>query len=196
MRVLVLEHETQAADHLERGLQELGHTTVRCVPEADREGRCMVMREGGACALDAAPIDVALVVTRGPSGSAPVVAGVACATRDGVPVVNVGSGESVSDVESSLHDAQDHVIGLERSARAELARSIERVGGDPTGADVTVSRSSGRTKVALTAPGLDKQHLGMAAVRVLGVVRDPAGRSRTVDVTAHGDADPVPPSVT
>jgi hypothetical protein len=189
VHVLFSETVTTAAGLAASSLHAAGHVVHRCHDQRDLGLACAALR-GGACPLEAEPIDVAVTV-RTEEGVRPQIGddGVFCAIRRRVPVVVAGAvrthpflrfphtrasaGQSlVESVDAAVATLADHT----RVATLEAQRCV---GPD---AMATVTRRHGGLFIELDGVGEKRER---AAVRVAGAVRAFDPYAPSIDVSAR-----------
>lgn len=126
MRVLVVEHEHDAAAAIIDGLREAGHEAVTC-HEAGVSFPCVGITD--TCPMQAG-VDVTLVVrTPGATEPSTLEDGVGCSIREHIPVVVAGGDEAtnpfvqwtVEFVDADVPNAVDAVTRVAAAPHAELS---------------------------------------------------------------------------
>jgi hypothetical protein len=196
MRVLVLETSRGASARAERALETAGHEVVRCHPRGQWGPLCKAL-EDGTCVLSG--IDVALTVREPPfPRPAPLEDGALCALRSHVPLVVAGS-PILNPFErwaaEVVSRGDDVVAGCERAATGplrehsrlatEALRSLLEAHREDAGdAQAVVNRSHGVLRVTLSSrEPLSRAMAEMAAVRVIGAVRELDPNAVGIDIT-------------
>lgn len=194
-----------ASEAAEQELRRRGHRTHRCHEVSKAAFPCIGLDDPSRCPL-AGEIDVALLVRRGVHPSPlPEEAGVRCAVRAAVPVVEdgldvldpyegwiasrVGNAGSISaaceDAASSRHDALVTLI-RDRISLLCASRAV-----DPADVACVVEPEPAGLRVDLTVPAeIDRRLEHAFAVRVLDAVRASSQTYGHVNVDVRG-FDPV-----
>jgi hypothetical protein len=199
VRVLVIEGEQGAATDAVAQLEAEGHEVTRCVEPGAPAIPCKGMLEDRSCPLDEGPVDAALLVH---DSEAPRLEGgedgARCALRRHIPLVLRGDvRRSAYQDWAALVEGDDVPVAetLERARRAPLRRHasaarrslravLEQHGVDSNGADAVVHRHGADLRVTLTAGvEVERAVAEIAAVRVVGAVRDVDPYPRVIDVT-------------
>jgi hypothetical protein len=207
LRVLVVTSEPRSADAAVEELEAAGHEIARCTPPGAAPFPCAALDDG--CPLDeGAPVDVVLDVRGRPrSQPAPGEAGVTCALQRHIPLV-VAGGAALSPFEQYATEVVERPFGVvdacERAARQPLERHSQRaaaallevlaargITGVP--ARVEVRRERGDLAVHVeTARPIEKSVQSMAAVRILGTLREIDRYAAGIDVVFTSRAVPQP----
>jgi hypothetical protein len=184
--VLVLENRAGAADERVRALELAGHRVHRCHDAGDRGFPCRGVSHPGSCPLDRR-IDVAVVVRRRvtPRPTA-LEAGVQCALRAQVPLVEDGPealdpfgpwiagrvGED-DDLVAACALAVDRSFDpLRDQVRAKVAPLLQNAGIDPGSVACDVERTGPALSVRLDVPVAVSTAVEQAlGVRVLDAIR-------------------------
>ena len=193
----------RSSEAAEEALQRRGHRTHRCQEAHSGEFACAGLLDPTACPLDGA-VDVALLVRRGVQPlPLPEEAGVRCALRAGIPVVEEGvdvldpyhgwistrvrSGEDA--VSACVAAAEDRYAQLRTLIRSRIA-TLATAAGTSAIETACLIRSSGRDLIVdLYLPVVLERRMQQAlAVRVLDAVRASGRTYGQVDVNVHGGA--------
>jgi hypothetical protein len=191
--VLVIESHPGASDRAREVLTSAGHRVHRCF-----DGRalfpCVGVANPDACPLERG-VDVALAVRRGViAWPTPLEAGVGCALRAGVPVLQEGSttldpfepwltGIVGNDVPGACRTAARVAYDglcerIERGSRQAMARA-----GHPGPVTCTAERHGDTLDVTLSGPPVGKDVVHALAVRALDAVH--AERRRFAEVAVR-----------
>lgn len=182
MRVLVVESDRGAADHVVTELQGAGHQVVRC-HEPDRPAfPCNALCDGADCSLDAAgSVDVVLDYRLHPYPRPTAFEdGVSCALRQHVPLVVGGTSTlnpfakwttHVAADDAAIVDVCEDAADAPRDVLAGAVREATRtiVGSLPL--EVIVRRVGERLKATIVIPEHCDEVEGSLAVTVAGVLR-------------------------
>ncbi len=193
--VLVIENRPGVAGHDVETLAGAGHRVHRCHDDQADAFPCRVI-DGGTCPVDDG-VDVALVVRRGVAPQpTPWEAGISCAIRAGVPLVEAGldvldpyepylAGRVVGDAARAC----EAVIGEERAALVErlhemAAPLVAAEGGLETAEqlDLDFERTEGRVRMTIVGPALPTSVQNRLAVRLLDALRSIRAIDGRVDV--------------
>lgn len=207
--ILVMEAQPYADHEAIEALEAAGHRIHRCHDEGSTGFPCRGAVDRDACPLDL-DLDVALVVRRGvrPQPS-PLEAGVTCAIRADVPVVELGTDlldpyapwierriASAAEAPSVCIDvASRRRAPLRRAIEARIAALLRAAGMDAADVECTIGGGSMSLQVHLALPhpvGMRVEHA--LAVRVLDAVRS-SGRTYgriDVSVSPSGEAQDRP----
>lgn len=197
MRVLVLETDRHAADHIVRNLQSAGHTVARCHEDDLPVFPCRALFDEGRCPLDE-PGSVDVVVDhRAHAYPRPTDAedGVACALRQHIPLV--ASGVTVlspfEDWVTTFVDGDDDVVAACEAAMAARVARLERPANAAIdeiveGASVEVHRRGGCLRAVATVPADAGEVEGAIAVKLAGVLRHNDRRASQIDVAVRREA--------
>ena len=194
MRVLVVEHEPDAAAAILEGLRDAGHEPVTC-HKAGVSFPCVGISD--TCPMEAG-VDVALVVrTPGAEEPSTLEDGVACSIRGHIPVVVAGGEEAtnpfaqwtVEFVDAEVADAVEAVARAATAPHADLSevaadaarRVLVGAVESPT-ATVYSSRSGFKVIVQIdgSVPELDRARV---ATWVLTALRGELDSPRSIDVS-------------
>jgi len=195
MDVLVMETRGHYADVSIAQLEEAGHRVHRCFAPGDKGFPCRGVSSPDECPIDEG-VDVALVVRpRGVPQATILEAGVTCALRAGVPVVEDGQA-ALDPFESWITRRVDDAgvvaacEGAVVDGWASLRDRIERralrlMGGTdsagPLGYDF--ERQGHRLKVRLSGPPLPDDVVHALAVRAVDAARAEGHRAQEIDIT-------------
>lgn len=196
MRVLVLESDPGIAAASERALLEAGHEVVRCHEPGAPSFPCAGVPDHHGCPLDGGRVDVALLV-RDPIVERARVreAGVACAIRARVPVLEMGDSSAHNPYAGFVEEISGDVVGaVELAGRGpsqghaeavlrHLQAAAEGQGIDPTGLEVTAWRRGNRLRVEVDVPaGADERLRGAASSWTVTAARAYDPNLATIDV--------------
>ncbi len=191
--VLLIEAHPGDADLAAHQLEGAGHRVHRCYG-ADEPVLCRGVTEQ-ACPIDGG-VDVALLA-RGGTAPKPTAteAGVACALRAGLPLVELGSGildpfepwvvvwvddDLVGSVEEGAQRGYD---SLRAGILVRIERSLRSAGVDPADVEMTFVHEPPRLTVELRGPVVDSRVRQALGVRVLDALRAESRTYGQVDVT-------------
>lgn len=199
--VMVIEARRGAATAAVDALEAAGHRALTCQEPDAPAFPCRAVTTPGDCPLAAGP-DVALVVRPrvAPEPTARE-AGVACALRAGVPLVEAGpsildpyepwlAGRARDDVVGACEAAADAALDDLRRRIMTLVRPVLAIAGVPAPPSVCQIHYAGprlRVHFELAAPVSDAVRNALG-VRVLDAVRAGNRTFGTVDVSVSGGA--------
>ena len=182
MRVLVVESDRGAADHVVSDLQGAGHQVARCHEPDKPAFPCNALCEGGACSLDSSGgVDVVLDYRLHPYPRPTALEdGVICALRRHVPLVVAGSSvlnpfskwttDVVHDDDTAVWVCEE-AVGAPHEGLAEAARFAAKTIMGTTPLDATVQRVGSRLKATIVIPDDCDEIEGALAVAVAGALR-------------------------
>lgn len=184
--VLLLSNGPAALDGVTADLEAAGHRVVRCHPVGSTSAWPCVALVGGSCPLDGAGVDVALDVrTAVSSGTSPWEDGVACARRDGLPLVVAGRtafqpfADHASVVVEGIADVVPTVETAAERSRALAEADIEALCGAP----VTMSRMGGHVHVQVHVPTGSPRDRSMIATRAAVAARTASPKASHLTVS-------------
>jgi hypothetical protein len=198
MEVLVLESEPAAADAAIEALDAAGHTVVRCHDPGAGPFPCRGL-DPGQCPLEHRPVRVVLDVRGRTSPRATALEdGVTCALRRRLPVVVAGKTAINPFAAFSVADAagNDVVEACERAATGAqgdhqavadraLAVTLENSGSEQTGESRVLRTADGLQVTLFVPPETARGTRDMAAVRVVGALRDFDRHARRIDIVCE-----------
>lgn len=166
MRVLVVESEPGISQGYEQDLAAAGHEVVRCHEPGAPSFPCAGLVDHAACPLESTPVDVALLV-RDPIDERPThrEAGVSCAMRARVPVIEPKRDDPVADpfagfvttfegdvVAAATAAAQASSPGHAEAVKAQLLRGPAGAALSPDDLVVTAHRRGRVLRVEVHLP--------------------------------------------
>lgn len=184
--VLLLSNGPAALDGVTADLEAAGHRVVRCHPVGTTAAWPCVALVGGPCPLEDAGIDVALDVrTAVSSGTSPWEDGVACARRDGVPLVVAGrtAFQPFADHASVVVEGTADVVAAVEDAAARSRALAEADVEALCGAPVTLTRQGGHLHVQVHEPSDSPRDRAMTASRAAVAARSTAPRASHLTVS-------------
>lgn len=197
--VLLIEDRPGAATDDADALEAAGHRVHRCFDHSDRSAPCRVL-DGQPCPVDGG-LDVALVVRRGVvTRPTPYEAGVSCALRAGVPLVEDGTderdpytrflsgrvtGDPVAECEAVVERSRARLRDEMRGLVATLAAAgglDEMLDHGPGAFDLEEEGSRHHLRLTIVGPDVPTRFRNRLAVRLLDVARRHRPSGAQVDV--------------
>jgi hypothetical protein len=181
MRILLLESEPGVGAETSASLVDQGHEVLRCHEPGSDTFPCREVEAPGTCPLLGRPaVDCAVVVHQGDEEQPTYAeAGVSCAIRRGVPVVQrheghrspftgcaipVGSSGVSAACELAIDAARAHEV---RPLAVEVERLLAAAGAPTFGIHVDIARDVDQTRISVAVPSGTPIDHGAIATRVL-----------------------------
>lgn len=190
----MIESHRGTGERAARELEAAGHSVVRCFDDGSASFPCRGLTNAEECPTNQ-PADVALLVRPGvnprPTGYE---AGIQCALRAGIPVVEDGTAildpyadwiqrrvrhDVVGACEAAVVAFDEEIIG---EIRGHIDVILERLGIDPEEVAVRLDRI-GRFHVILEGPPIGPQDEQLLSVRVSDAIRDSVRPIGPIDVS-------------
>jgi hypothetical protein len=198
LHVLMVESEPGRGAAVAEMLTSAGHDVERCYPAQGEGFPCVGVIDPQACPIYH-DVDVAVVV-RNPSNTVTAnEAGVSCAIRAGLPLVEVsddpdspfrGWASTVTDkwwaVDACEAAAFEGSAPLRREVGKRVDALLRRVGFDPASFHTTFVRQGDRLVVHVSGPTCDARVTQALSVRVLDGIRASGRTYGEVAVQVHG----------